>query len=152
MDNYLIIPNTILENIVGDLRPTLKKYYGSIPIFGIGIHDKKYEGYQLIQKSELESIRFMISLDMYYQKNKGILLLDDLGEEHIYVRGDNIDLYTDDYRLRVQPGPDSKSNKIDKGSIIKLYDHDGIIDDKIFTLSTCSDTTNVGLFVLIAHK
>jgi len=141
-----IFQNTCLGSIVNDLRPIIDMYLDYHSPFAIGALHRKYFGYRLVTREDIESKSFLAYLENIYQKNNGFRSLDDFYGLHIC--GDDIDIIIN--------GGDVSINfdardllPIKKNNVVQIYQYKNIMD--IRCINHRPAKCDAGLFILVDH-
>src|SRR5579871_3634050 len=112
-----VVTGTLMDNICDDVWTIIQTYYtayyntdtlfviGKLDIFVIGKLNEKYEGFRLINKRDLEGKKIIAMLNKSYEKNKGLLSIDNCtsycanqdGLDLCDICGDGMDLFVDDH-------------------------------------------------------
>lgn len=68
--------DTLLDYIIPDLRPIIKEYLRTYPLFVIGKYSVDYPDYKMIEARDIKN-KFMESFVKYYRENKGLPSIDN---------------------------------------------------------------------------
>jgi len=140
-----IYQNTCLGSIINDLRPIIDMYIDYYSPFAVGVANKKYSGYRLVTREDIENKSFCTALANHYQKNNGLRSLDNFWG--LYLCGDNIDISVDDMRTRISGTSPYESIHISKHSMIQIHGYNNIIG----ITGYWRGLHDVGLLILVDH-
>ena len=66
---------SLLDNILEDLQPTISEYIRTYPLFAIGKYGENYEGYRIVNKSDMDNPYFVKFLIDSYRDCRGLYSL-----------------------------------------------------------------------------
>jgi len=116
---------SILDNILEDLRPIILEYIRTYPLFAIGKYRSTYEGYRIVNKSDMDNPYFVKLLANSYRDNIGLYSLDDSDGDILGINGYilGIGVKMNENFLRTEYFANSRwhHHKIKKGEIVPFY-------------------------------
>lgn len=76
MDHCDIFKYTLLNRVIRDLRPIIREYIRTYPLFVIGKHDTLYPDYRIITENDIKCQSLMKAFVQYYRNNNGLPSID----------------------------------------------------------------------------
>lgn len=163
------ITGTLMDGICDDVWSIIQTYYmayydtdklfvvGKLDIFVIGKLNRKYKGFKLINKRDLNNTKIITMLNKSYEKNKGLLSIDNCTSYYANrdpldlcnICGDGMDLRVGNYYLQCPARKNNivmiAKNRIFMNSITNIQ---SCTHNKTAMMMTGHDDKSVGLFIV----